>query len=143
MAVNKQKVCQIINEKIDRSSGTSRRERIGYAFDMISVDRENWYKGDQDYAVAEHYLFARWLTAWTGTPGLILLTATNFLYSSLKATLQTIGVEQLLRFGKGPVTPVSIDEFIWAERGANDGLGDRHYLVSSPSGKPNYPSACQ
>lgn len=143
MAINKQKVCEIIKEKIDGSSGTSRRERISYAFDMISVDRENWSKGDPNYAVAEHYLFARWITGLLGSPGLILLTVANFTYSVVKSNLQLLGLEQLLRFGKGPVTPVSLDDFIWAERGANDGLGDTNVFHLPKSGKPDYPPACQ
>lgn len=143
MAINKQKVCEIIKEKIDGASGTTHRERISYAFDMINIDRENWAKGDPNYAVAEHYLFARWLTGLLGSPGFILLTWANFLYSVVKSNLQVLGAEQLLRFGKGPVTPVSLDDFLWAERGANDGLNDTSSFHLPKPGRPNYPSACQ
>ncbi len=150
MAVDNKKVCEIIKEKIDWSSGASRPARIGYAFDLISIDRESRYKGDANYAAAEHYLFARWIVGYTYLFGLILMTAANFAYSVVKGLIQAVGAEQILRFGKGPVTPVSVEDFWWAERGAKDGLDDSFITESVTtmgftlrSNKPEYPPACK
>ena len=150
MAVDNKKVCEIIKEKIDRSTGASRPARIAYAFDMISNDRENYYKGDPNYAAAEHYLYARYIVGYTHLFGLILITAANFGYQVVKKIVDALGEEEKLRFGKGPVTPASVEDFLWAERGGKDGLDDSFITegisamgFNFRSNKPDYPPACK
>lgn len=150
MAIDNKKVCEIIKDRIDWSTGASRPARIGDAFDMINIAREGDFKGDPNYAVAEHYLFARWLTGYTHLFGYILLTAANFSYSVLKSLVEVFGQEQKIRLGNGPVTPASVEDFLWAQRGAKDGLDDSFITESINtmglnlrSTKPEYPPACK
>ncbi len=133
MSVNDKKVCEIIKDKINWSTGTSRSARIGDAFDLISLDRENNFPGDPNYAAAEHYFFARWLVGYTSVFGYILIQPMNLIYGAVKFL---IPVELMPRFGKGPVTPTSPGELMWGARGANDGLGDTPFL---PQGTPLFP----
>ncbi|MDQ6787418.1 MAG: hypothetical protein M3033_11485 [Acidobacteriota bacterium] len=142
MSVNDKKVCEIIKDKINWASGTSRPNHIGNAFDLISEDREKNFPGDPNYAAAEHYLFARWLVGYTSVFGYILIQPSNLIYSAVKGL---IGAEHIPRFGKGPVTPASYGDFLWGGRGANDGLGDTFTRIDlfPRSSKPDFPSACK
>src|SRR5262249_30292363 len=119
MGVDNQRVCEIITDKLNWSKGSSRPERIGDAFDLITQDRENAHAGDTNYAAAEHYLFARWLCANLGFLAWPWLQAGNLLYGALKAILPD---RMIPRFGKGPTTPTSVDDVLWGMRGGNDGL---------------------
>jgi hypothetical protein len=137
MAVDNRKVCKIITDKLNWSSGSNRRARLGSAFDLITYDREYGHQGDVNYAAAEHYLFARWLIAWTGYYGWALVQGANLAYPVAKLLLPLM---QLARFGNGPVTPASVEDFLWGYRGCNDGLADCDYYDAK--GRPPPPSAC-
>jgi hypothetical protein len=119
--VNDHRVYTILKEKLRLATGATLRDRLGDAFDLISHDRENNHKGDVDYAAAEHYLFSRWLVAYTSTPGWLAVAMAAGGYDLVKKLL---GTGLIIRFGKGPVTPHTPGDVQWSRRGANDGLVD-------------------
>lgn len=123
-----QKIYTVIKEKLHASSGKTIPGRLGYAFDMISHDRENFYKGDENYAAAEHYLFARWLVSYTGTAGYALVMLGAAGYTGIKLILPD-AILQYFKSGSGPVTPASAGDLHWASRGASDGLVDKFDAV--------------
>ena len=119
--LNDHRVYLIIKEELQKSSGATIREHLGSANDFIGQDREHFHQGDVDYAAAEHYLFSRWLIAWTGIFGVPFLAMAAGGYDLIKKLLPTSMIPQA---GKGPVTPYTPGDVQWSRRGGADGLTD-------------------
>jgi hypothetical protein len=116
----------IIDSALTLAQGTTIVDKLGDAWGHTRNLRENGGCGDENLAIAEHYLYARYFVAENGHSGWakmqVLITGYN--------TLKVAGLEGFMpRTGKCKVMPFSSLDVSWSFRGADDGLDD--YLRGS------------
>ena len=88
--------------------------------------RENGGCGDENLAIAEHYLYARYYVAEEGHLGWAKMQALITGYNAIKG----VGAKDILpQTGVCKVTPYSNLDVAWSFRGSDDGLQD--YLKGS------------
>lgn len=117
-------VHNIITTSFKLAQGSNVLDRLFDAWSHTRNLRENGACGDENLAIAEHYLYARYEVAKDGhTNGMKFLVLA---YSSVKA----LGLKGLLpETGKCKVSPFSRLGYEWGSRGADDGLDD--FLLGS------------
>lgn len=106
------------------AEGTNVQDRLFDAWSKTKNLRENGNCGDENLAVAEHYLYARYTVATDGHTNHMKFLV--LAYSSVKA----LGLKGVLpKTGKCEVSPFSRLSYQWGSQGADDGLND--YLLGS------------
>jgi hypothetical protein len=112
-------IYNIIETSFTLAQGTNVLDRLKDAWLHTRDLRENGGCGDDNLAIAEHYLYARYYVADTGYTNYMKLLI--FGYNSIKA----LGLKGLLpETGTCKVTVFSRLDYAWSSRGADDGLGD-------------------
>ena len=124
-----QKIQNIVATGLNLASGASAVDKLFDAWSHTRNLRENGACGDENLAVAEHYLYARYYVAKEGYYGWAkmqaLITGYNTLkVAGLKGVLPETGVCKVTSFSR-----VDVD---WSFRGAGDGLDDNRKGSKSP-----------
>jgi hypothetical protein len=115
------KVHQIILERLKAAKGAFAIDRLFSAWSDTRNLRENGGCSDENLAIAEHYLYARYYVADNGFTGWAYMQALITGYEGIKM----FGGKGLLpETGKCKVTPFDPKAALWALDGTDDGLSD-------------------
>ena len=119
-------ISNIIATAFALATGITAQDQLFDAWSHTRNLRENGACGDQNLAIAEHYLYARYYVAKEGHWGWTKMQALITGYNVTKK----VGLEGLLpQTGVCQVTPFSKLDVAWSFQGADDGLDD--YLNGS------------
>lgn len=119
----------IVEGSLTLATGANALEQLFDAWSHTRNLRENGACGDENLAVAEHYLYARYYVAEGGYTGWAKMQALITGYNSMKV----YGMKGLLpETGVCKVTSFSQVDVDWSFRGADDGLGDYRKGSKSP-----------
>jgi hypothetical protein len=121
MAIEHRRVSAWINAFLDvenRNPHRAVKAALNAAWKSINGQRLDG-NCDENVAVAEHYLYARWLISEYSIAMLPIVEAGHLHYSLLKEMGVPVPTE-----GECAVSRVSIEDFQWTARGASDGSAD-------------------
>lgn len=119
-------IFNIVSTSLTLATGSNAVERLFDAWSHTRNLRENGGCGDENLAIAEHYLYARYVVADEGHAGWAKMQALITGYNVIKI----FGGKGLLpQTGKCKVTNSSPLDIAWSFQGADDGLND--YLKGS------------
>jgi hypothetical protein len=92
------------------------------AFEFLKFTcRDNKLSLDLNLAAAENYVFVRWAASRTGDTGMKVLPKG---YYALKKATDAIGIRNILKTSKEPVSPPHPEVLRWGELGVEHGLRD-------------------
>jgi hypothetical protein len=124
-----QMIRNIVEGSLALATGANAVDQLFDAWSHTRNLRENGACGDENLAVAEHYLYARYFVAEGGYTAWVQMQALIGGYNALKA----YGLRGLLpETGVCKVTPFSRADVDWSFRGADDGLEDYRKGSKSP-----------
>lgn len=124
-----QMIKNIVATSLALATGSNALDKLFDAWSHTRNLRENGGCGDDNLAVAEHYLYARYYVAEAGYLGWTKMQALITGYNTLKVT----GLKGFLpETGACKVTSFSQVDVDWSFRGADDGLNDSRKGSKSP-----------